>query len=195
MTIFLYDKVNHTLKLNEPEILLIKEFAALWNNDRNKTKEDPKGTKKLRAYKEFTYMYLMIDWQSHYSQFSESERNYAARQDSGITDEEFNNPEFRAACRKYREIQESALDIKLVKAAKNKVCELIDYFNEGSDLQERDPITGKPIFKAKDVMSEMASVSKVLDELDALEARVKKKQKAVSGLRAGATEGYIPKIK
>lgn len=73
--------------------------------------------------------------------------------------------------------------------------ELIDYFNEGSDLQERDPITGKPIFKAKDIMGEMASVSKVLDELDALEARVKKKQKAASGLRAGATEGYIPKIK
>lgn len=67
MTIFLYDNVNHTLKLNEPEILLIKEFAALWNNDRNKTKEDPKGIKKTRAYREFTYMYLMIDWQSHYS--------------------------------------------------------------------------------------------------------------------------------
>lgn len=195
MTIFLYDNVNHTLKLNEPEILLIKEFAALWSNDRNKTKEDPKGLKKSRAYKEFTYMYLMIDWQSHYSQFNESERNEAAKQDSGITEEEFNDPEFRAACRKYREIQESARDIKLVRAAQNKVDELIDYFNEGSDLQERDPITGKPIFKAKDIMGEMASVSKVLDELDALEARVKKKQKAASGLRAGATEGYIPKIK
>lgn len=195
MTIFLYDNVNHILKLNEPEILLIKEFAALWNNDRNKTKEDPKGIKKTRAYREFTYMYLMIDWQSHYSQFSEHERNEAARQDSDITDEEFNDPEFRAACRKYREIQESARDIKLVRAAQNKVDELIDYFNEGSDLQERDPITGKPIFKAKDVMGEMASVSKILDELDALEARVKKKQKATSGLRAGATEGYIPKLK
>lgn len=195
MTIFLYDNVNHTLKLNEPEILLIKEFAALWNNDRNKTKEDPKGIKKTRAYREFTYMYLMIDWQSHYSQFSEHERDEAARQDSDITDEEFNDPEFRAACRKYREIQESARDIKLVRAAQNKVDELIDYFNEGSDLQERDPITGKPIFKAKDVMGEMASVSKILDELDALEARVKKKQKAASGLRAGATEGYIPKLK
>lgn len=195
MTIFLYDNVNHTLKLNEPEILLIKEFAALWSNDRNKTKEDPKGLKKSRAYREFTYMYLMIDWQSHYSQFNEAERNEAAKQDSGITEEEFNDPEFRAACRKYREIQESARDIKLVRAAQNKVDELIDYFNEGSDLQERDPITGKPIFKAKDIMGEMASVSKVLDELDALEARVKKKQKAASGLRAGATEGYIPKIK
>lgn len=140
-------------------------------------------------------MYLMIDWQSHYSQFSEAERNEAAKQDSGITEEEFNDPVFRAACRKYREIQESARDIKLVRAAQNKVDELIDYFNEGSDLQERDPITGKPIFKAKDIMGEMSSVSKVLDELDALEARVKKKQKAASGLRAGATEGYTPKLK
>ena len=195
MTIFLYDNVNHTLKLNEPEILLIREFAALWSNDRNKTKEDPKGTKKLRAFKEFTYMYLMIDWQSHYSQFSEAERNEAAKQDSGITEEEFNDPVFRAACRKYREIQESARDIKLVRAAQNKVDELIDYFNEGSDLQERDPITGKPIFKAKDIMGEMSSVSKVLDELDALEARVKKKQKAACGLRGGASEAHTPRCK
>ena len=111
------------------------------------------------------------------------------------TEEEFNDPLFRAACRKYREIQESARDIKLIRAAQNKVDELIDYFNEGSDLQERDPITGKPIFKAKDVIGEMSSISKVLDELDALEARIKKKQKAATGLRAGAVEGYVPKLK
>ena len=55
--------------------------------------------------------------------------------------------------------------------------ELIDYFNEGSDLQERDPITGKPIFKAKDVIGEMSSISKVLDELDALEAQLKRNKK------------------
>ena len=60
---------------------------------------------------------------------------------------------------------------------------------------QRDPITGKPIFKAKDVIGEMSSISKVLDELDALEARIKKKQKAATGLRAGAVEGYVPKLK
>ena len=70
MTIFLYDNVNHELRLNEPEILLIKEFSELWTNDRNITKEDPKGTKKTRAFREFTYMYLMIDWQSQYSHFT-----------------------------------------------------------------------------------------------------------------------------
>jgi hypothetical protein len=41
----------------------------------------------------------------------------------------------------------------------------------------------------------MSSISKVLDELDALEARIKKKQKAATGLRAGAVEGYVPKLK
>lgn len=137
-------------------------------------------------------MYLMIDWQSPYSQYSEYERNEAAKQDASITEEEFNDPLFRAACRKYRELQESARDIKLIRAAQNKVDELIDYFNSGSDLQERDPITGKPIFKAKDIMGEMTSVSKVIDELDELESRVKRKKKAESGLRAGATEGFIP---
>ena len=195
MTIFIYDQVRMELTLNEPEILLTKEFAALWSNERNITKEDPTGVKRKRAFKEFTYMYLMIDWQSHYSEFSEYERNEAAKADSGITEEEFNDPLFRAACRKYREIQESARDIKLVRAAQNKADELIDYFNEGSDLQERDPISGKPVFKAKDIMGEMSMVGKVLDELDALEARVKKKAKAASGLRAGVVDGYKPKMK
>jgi hypothetical protein len=37
--------------------------------------------------------------------------------DSGLTDEEYNNPEFRAACRKYRKIQEENRSIKLLKAA------------------------------------------------------------------------------
>jgi hypothetical protein len=29
--------------MNEPDILLIKEFEALWNNDRNITKKDKTG--------------------------------------------------------------------------------------------------------------------------------------------------------
>ena len=179
--------------LNEPEILLVKEFGKLMDLGRNKTKTDKTGADRTRAFREFTYIYLMLDWQSFYSQFSEAERNEAAKQDAELTEEEFSDPDFRAACRRYREIQESARDIKLIKAAQNKVDELIDYFNHGSDLTERDPISGKPIFKAKDVMAEMSTISKVIDELAELESRYKKKTKAVSGLRARATEGFTPK--
>lgn len=191
MDIFTYNNSDGTISLNTPEILLIKEFGSLMNISRTKMKKDSDPTN--RAFREFQYMYLMIDWQSPYSQYSEKDRDEAAKIDADLSEKEYNDPLFRAACRKYRELQDSARDIKLIKAAQNKVDELIDYFNNGSNLEERDPLTGKPIFKAKDVMAEMASVSKVLDELEDLEQRVKKKQKAVTGLRAGAEEGYIPK--
>lgn len=62
MKVFLFDNANNKVIINEPEVLLIKEFAALWTNERNKTKEDPKGIYKSRAYRELTYIWLMIDW-------------------------------------------------------------------------------------------------------------------------------------
>jgi hypothetical protein len=38
MKFFLFDNVENSVVINEPEILLIREFAELWKNDRNKTK-------------------------------------------------------------------------------------------------------------------------------------------------------------
>jgi hypothetical protein len=38
--------------------------------------------------------------------------------DSGLTEEEFNNPVFREACRKYRNLQDSNKSIKLLNAAR-----------------------------------------------------------------------------
>ena len=49
MKFFLYDNASEEVVLNDEGILLIREFAALMNPERNKCKEDPKGTKRLRA--------------------------------------------------------------------------------------------------------------------------------------------------
>ena len=49
MKVFLFDNGTNSVIVNEPEVLLIKEFAALWTNERNKTKEDPTGVCKSRA--------------------------------------------------------------------------------------------------------------------------------------------------
>lgn len=61
MKIFTYDNVNDEIVLNDTNILLVKEFAILYGCDRNKTKEDKKGDKKILAFKEFKYMYLFLD--------------------------------------------------------------------------------------------------------------------------------------
>lgn len=183
MNVFIYDNGNNRLELNEPEILLIKEFKAL--SDRDKTKN------KSRLWKELTYIYLAIDWKSLYNNYSEQERHTEALSDSGITEEEFNDPIFREACRKYKALQESNKSIKMLKAAMNAADQFIDYFNDIVDLNERD-VNGKPVFTAEKVMKEVGMLNKVHEELVTLENRVKKELAEKSTLRAGAIEDFDP---
>ena len=183
MNVFLYDNGSNRLEINEPEILLIKEFKAL--SDRDKTKN------KSRLWKELTYIYLAIDWKSLYNQYSEQERHQEALADSGITEEEFNDTLFREACRKYKALQESNKSIKMLKAAMNAADQFIDYFTDIVDLNERD-INGKPIFTAEKVMKEVGMLNKVHEELITLENRVKKELAEKSTLRAGAIEDFDP---
>lgn len=183
MNVFTYDNGNNRLEINEPEILLIKEFKAL--SDRDKTKN------KSKLWKELTYIYLAIDWKSLYNQYSEQERHQEALADSGITEEEFNDPLFREACRKYKSLQDSNKSIKMLKAAMNAADQFIDYFTDIVDLNERD-LNGKPIFTAEKVMKEVGMLNKVHEELITLENRVKKELAEKSTLRAGAIEDFDP---
>ena len=76
--IFQYDNMNNRIELNVPEILLVREFAELIECKRNICKEDSKGTKGLRAFREFTYIWLALDWKSPYSDYPEQERHQEA---------------------------------------------------------------------------------------------------------------------
>ena len=189
--IFQYDNVNGNVELNTPEILLVREFSALMTNERNKCKDDKTGKYKLRAFREFAYIYLALDWQSPYYEYTEQERHEEALRDSSLTEEEFNNPEFRAACRKYKALQDATRSIRLLKAAQNTVDKFVDYFNN-IDVEERDPQTGKPIFKTKDIMAEISNLHKVHEELVILEKQVKEEISEISSIRAGATVGFMP---
>lgn len=190
--IFQYDNAKDRVILNKPEILLIKEFKELMDDERNICDEDHKGSKHLLAYKEFTYIWLALDWQSFYSDYSEQERHQAALQDSQLTKEQFNDPKFRAACRRYRDIQESIISIKLLKSSQEMVNKFIDYFHS-LDPQERDPQTGKPIWKVKDIQAELTNLPKVIDQLKQVEGYVKKEMQEQSQLRGGAVDGFTPK--
>ena len=59
------------------------------------------------------------------------------------------------------------------------------------DLNERDQ-NGKPVFSAEKVMKEMAQLSKVHEQLVALEAQVKQELEVQSGTRANVDEGFDP---
>lgn len=183
MNVFIYDGLNKRLELNEPEILLVKEFKALLDRDKTKLKS--------QAFKEFTYIWLAIDWKSIYSQYTELERHEEALADSGITEQEFNDPIFREACRKYRNLQDSNKSIKLLNAARSAADQFAEYFEEIINLNERDQ-NGKPVFSAEKVMKEMASLNKVHEQLKLLEEQVKTEMELSTGTRAGVNEGFDP---
>ena len=132
----------------------------------------------------------MLDWTSPYVDFDEQERHQECLKDAGLTEKEWNDPDFRAACRKYRELQNSSRALKLIKSAQGVVDKITDYFNN-IDIEERDPVTGKPIFKTKDVMAELSNVSNVVEQLKTLEFLYKKEQEQQSGLMGDVEGGFM----
>lgn len=190
MKVFTFNVELNRVEINEPELLLIREFAALFTEDRNKTKEDPKGIKKTKAFREFTYIWLMLDWLSPYSNYAEQERHEECLIDAELTQKEFDDPLFRAACRKYREMQESSRSIKMLVAAQDVVDKFIDYFHN-IDPEERDPVTFKPLYKVKDIMAEIKGLSELQDNLKTLELQVKREQEKASDIRGDATPGFM----
>lgn len=188
---FTYNSQTGKVELDSTDILLVREFSNLIALDRNKCKEDPKGTSLLRAFKEFTYIQLALCWRSPYADYDEQTRHQEALKDSNLTDEEFNDPLFREACRKYRSLQDSNRSIRLLKAAQTTADNLMDYFNTIVDfnLHKED---GTPIYKTKDVIAEISSLHKVHEELSILEQAVKQEMSESTSVRANARNGYRP---
>ena len=181
LNVFDYDQGTGKVILNSADLALIDEFHTLIKRDKN------------RADREFTYIYLAIDWKSPYSGYSEQERHQAALQDGHITEEEWNDPSLRAACRKYRALQESNRYVRLLKSAELVTDKIIDYF-DNVDLEERDEQTGKYVNKVSDIQKAMENAAKQVETLKQIESLVKKEITEQSTIRAGATEGFIPDL-
>lgn len=188
---FVYNSQIGRVELDNTDILLVKEFSELIKPERNKCTSDPNGTSLLKAFKEFTYIQLALSWKSPYTDYDEQTRHQEALKDSGLTEEEFNDPLFREACRKYRNLQDSNRSIRLLKAAQTTADNLMDYFNTIVDFDMRKE-DGTPIYKTKDVISEISSLHKVHEELSILENAVKQEMSEQSSIRANARNGYRP---
>ena len=190
MKFFKYDNDNGYVILNDEGILLVSEFRALMESSRNKSASDKTGHNKDRAFREFAYIYLMQDWEGPYSNLPEQERHLAALEDSGLSIEEFDDPEFRAACRKYDELQNSIISMRLLKSAMASVETLI-YYLQHVYVNERNPLDGKPIYKTKDLIAEIKGCKDVIVGLKDLENQVKKELEQDTGLRGNAEAGFF----
>jgi len=187
MELFIYE--NYNLQINKADVFLIKEFRELFDENRCKEKSDPKGLLKNRAIRELSYIYLVYDWKSPYSEYSESEKRDTALLDTNLTKEELSDSKFQAAITKYLEMQDTRV-LKMLNSAYRAMDELRLYF-ETVDLQERDIMTGKPVYTAKNVVSEIAGLGKLVESIDNLKQRVMKEREKETDLRGGAEPGMF----
>jgi len=109
--------------------------------------------------------------------------------DSELTESEYADETFKTACRKYDELQNSSISIRLLKSAMSSV-ETVIYYLQNVDVNERDVLTGKPIFKTKDLIAEIKGCKDLIVGIKELEKQVKQELEQDSGLRGNAEAGF-----
>lgn len=191
MNFFVYDNSENKLTIEEYSILLVKEFNALWDINRNKCKEDKTGKQRLRAYKELTYIYLVLDFKSPYFQYLEKDKHEAALDDSGLSESDLKDETFLKAYHKYQEIRDADPILSLIQTA-YKTLHKMQVFLDNIDFNMDVDADGRPLYKPKDVIADIKSISEIRKQLKELEV-MHKSDLAASGdkVRGDAELGFL----
>ena len=187
MNLFILDD-DLKLTINKVEILLVPEFAALWEPVRNKSARDKNGYNRYKAYNEFKFIYLNHDWESPYKNFNQRDKLNTAVEETGLKPEELNDPKLIAAIKKYEKMQVTA-QMRLLQAAYKAVDELTLFYNM-VDLQERGE-DNKHIVDSKKIVDSLGNLSKTVAGLESLELIVKKQKDAKNESIRGDVEPGI----
>lgn len=157
MKIFNYDPNSKTLTLNQPEILTIKEFKEVFEDDKSKDKS--------KAFKRFVYAYLTTDWKSPYLFFPESEKFEMALEDSGLEKKEIESDnKLQALLEKYKKLMDSNIVVQQINAA-NTLLEKIAAYSKTVDLTETiesGPQKGKLVHSIKDARDTIEKMPKLI---------------------------------
>lgn len=96
------------VEINKPWITTIKEFRKLVVRDKG-SKGDIDGRKKLRATKEFTFIYHFVSYKSEFENYSETERAEQSRINAELEDsfDYRKDEDLVLAIKKYKDLQDS----------------------------------------------------------------------------------------
>ena len=111
--------INNKIEIS-PEILLVKDFKDIWDNDTDKSK--------INAYNEFKYVYLTCDSNSAYYNFPDDKRKSFVALECFNKDKYKESKELIAAMNKYKELTETSLQ-RLLKSVQNKIDDAADFLN------------------------------------------------------------------
>lgn len=111
---------NFQAVVNDEEVMLIPEFKAMFELKYNKGKGDHDGRKRVRAFKELTYIYFMADYGSEYANFSPKERHREALEAADLPEKYKISAILKKAMETYEKLQRT-LSIKALSAVRNSL--------------------------------------------------------------------------
>jgi hypothetical protein len=128
--------------------------------------------------KELSAVYFYADYESPYAVHNKGDRIKKIEKDLKVK----YSSKMRGAIDKYNELHETSA-VKLLKAARSSINKLENYFDTiNLDITDDN---GKPIYSAKDLISNLSNMGKVVSGLEELEELVQKQQAKQNPNRGG----------
>lgn len=185
MRLFLIDS-DYKVELNKEWIYLIPEFAALLKRDKG-SPGDSKGEKKLKARKEFTFIYFDLDFTSPIRDWEEYERRNEAMKYAGITEADL-DAGVMAAHHKYNELLlASSRSLKTLRSAE-KSLDAFDTYLAAIDFTEKDK-KGELVNNPNTYLQTLDRLNKAYDAVDTFRKRVSEELKGDTAIRGAAVLG------
>jgi len=154
------------------EILLIPEYAEIWNRD-----ESPK---KELALKEFAFVYFRVSMRMN-NPFRAYNEKLKPRK---IAERIFrDNPEWRPDDKVkqlveiYREdMRNSSLTYSYLISAKIAAEQLKEFFSEEGTLKLRNSRTGAPLYKPRELTSALADTNAIISNLESIQKKIEQEE-------------------
>lgn len=175
------------------EVWLIPEFEALLDKDFNiGYVTDPNGKQRTKCFAIIKYIYLMYAWKSPNAQLSARDRHDISLEQASIEEAWLEDMIVIKAIKSFLRVQETRTS-KMLDSVNKSIDKFRIYFDD-VDLDERDPLTNKPIFTVKDLLANISQLEKAYDGLERLENRVKKERAEQKALKGDTEPGMFDMI-
>lgn len=159
------------------EALAIPVFKEIWTRDKTKAKE--------KASVDLSFIYYNCSLDSVYHNFPEEERE--RRVASDLSDFDWKPDKVvMEGLKKYRELHKSR-GRKLLEDAEFAIDKIGRYYRV-VDLTEKDR-SGKPMYTAKDLLSNIKSVGELFKTVNVLKKEIDKEETSTGIIRGGGVQG------
>jgi hypothetical protein len=189
MRLFDTDPETREVLLNKVWIMLIPDLAALVRRDKGgKEKGDYRGDKKLRAIKEFTFIYHMVDFGSPLRDWNPDERWKEALRYASLEDKDIDEAVLKAKDCYNKLMLKAARSLRTYRALL-KTLDSLDGYYENIDFTQVD--------KKGELLHDPISIANGVDKMDKVHTSVSNFAKRVeeelkadnSGIRGTAEMG------